>query len=128
MTLLSSLGVTPLLSLAAASAATLTPQRAWLERLAVVIPSPNASRWLLLIDAVCLIALGLRTRQPVLGVLLAFGAGWLVLNVLGMAFTDFYLGLAAFHFITAAVTLAFIPRRWLGATAFALALIFGVAT
>jgi hypothetical protein len=128
VTLLSSLGVTPLLSLAAASAATLTPQRAWLERLAVVIPSPNASRWLLLIDAVCLIALGLRTRQPVLGVLLAFGAGWLVLNVLGMAFTDFYLGLAAFHFITAAVTLAFIPRRWLGATAFALALIFGVAT
>ena len=128
MTLLSSLGVTPLLSLAAARAATLTPQRAWLERLAVVIPSPNASRWLLLIDAVCLIALGLRTRQPVLGVLLALGAGLLVLNVLGMAFTDFYLGLAAFHFITAAVTLAFIPGRWLGATAFALALIFGVAT
>jgi len=122
------LEVTSLLSLAAASAATLTPQRAWLERLALVIPSPSASRWLLFADAVCLIALGLRTRHPVAGVLLAFGAGFLVLNVLGMGFTDFYLGLAAFHFLTAAITLAFTRRRWLGATALALALLLGVAT
>ena len=131
--LLSVLVVTLLLSLAAASlaaasAASLTPQRAWLERLALVIPSPSASRWLLLADAVCLLALGLRTRHPVLGVLIAFGAGFLVLNVLGMGFTDFYLGLAAFHFLTATITLAFIPRRWLGVTAFALALLLGVAT
>jgi hypothetical protein len=117
-----------LMSLAAVSAATLTPQRAWLERLAIVIPSPTASRWLLLADAVCLIALGLRTRHPVLGVLLAFGAGFLVLNVLGMGFTDFYLGLAAFHFLTAAITLTFIPHRWLGATALALTLLLAVAT
>jgi hypothetical protein len=116
------------LSLAAATAAPLTPQRAWLELLALVIPSPSASRWLLLADAVCLIALGLRTRRPVLGVLLAFGAGFLVLNVLGMGLTDFYLGLAAFHFLTAVITLTFSPRRWLGATALALALLLAVAT
>lgn len=128
MTLLSSVRVTPLLSLAAASAAALTPQRAWLERLALLVPSPSASRWLLLVDAACLIALGLRARHPVFGVLVAFGAGFLVVNVLGIGFTDFYLGLAAFHFLTAAITLAFVPRRWLGATALALALLLGVAT
>ena len=117
-----------LLSLAAVSAATLTPQRAWLERLAIVIPSPTASRWLLLADAVCLIALGLRARRRVLGVFLALGVGFLVLNVLGMGFTDFYLGLAAFHLVTAVVTLVCIPRRWLGAAALALALLLGIAT
>jgi hypothetical protein len=81
-----------------------------------------------LADAVCLIALGLRTRHPMLGVPLAFGAGFLVLNVLGMGFTDFYLGLAAFHLLVAVITLAFVRRRWLGAAALALALVLGVAT
>jgi len=120
--------VSSLSSLTAASAAALTPQRAWLDRLALVVPGPSASRWLLLADAVCLIALGLRTRHPMSGVPLAFGTGFLVLNVLGMGFTDFYLGLAAFHLLVAVITLAFVPRRWLGAAALALALVLGVAT
>jgi hypothetical protein len=118
----------PLSVLVAGSAAALTPQRAWLERLALAVPGPSASRWLLFADAVCLTALGLRTRQPVLAVPLALGAGFLVLNVLGMVLTDFYLGLAAFHLLIAVITLAFYPRRWLGATAFALVLLLGVAT
>jgi len=120
--------VSPLSYVVAASAAALIPQRAWLDRLALAVPGPRASRWLLLADAVCLIALGLRTRQPVLGVPIAFGAGFLVLNVLGMGFTDFYLGLAAFHLLTGVTTVAFVPRRWLGATALALALVLGVTT
>ena len=109
-------------------AAALTPQRAWLERLALAVPGPSASRWLLCADAVCLIALGLRTRRPVLGVPLALGAGFLVLNVLGMGLTEFYLALAAFHLLVAVVTLVFVPRRWLGAAALALALLLGAAT
>jgi hypothetical protein len=120
--------VSPLFSLAAVKAAALTPQRAWLESLALAVPSPSASRWLLIADAVCLIALGLRTRQPALGVPLAFGAGFLVLNVLGMGFTDFYLGLAAFHILTGVITLVFVPRRWLGATVLVLTLALAVAT
>jgi len=75
-----------------------------------------------------LIALGLHTRQPALGVPLAFAAGFLVLNLLGMGFTDFYLGLAAFHLLTGVITVVFVPRRWLGATALALTLVLGVAT
>ena len=120
--------MSPLSSLAAVSAAALTPQRAWLESLALAVPGPSASRWLLVADAVCLIALGLHTRQPALGVPLAFAAGFLVLNLLGMGFTDFYLGLAAFHLLTGVITVVFVPRRWLGATALALTLILGVAT
>jgi hypothetical protein len=114
--------------LGAATAATVTPQREWLDRLALAIPGPSASRWLLLADAVCLIALGLRTGWPALGVPAALAAGFLILNVLGMVFTDFYLGLAAFHLLIAVITLAVVPRRWLGATALALALVLGVAT
>ena len=120
--------MTSLLLLIAVNTAALTPQRVWLERLALAVPGPSASRWLLCADAVCLIALGLRTRWPVLGVPLALGAGFLVLNVIGMAVTDFYLGLAAFHLLVAIVTLALVPRRWLGATALALATLLGLAT
>ena len=43
--------------------------------------------------------------------------------------TDFYLGLAAFHFLVAITTLAVVRRpRWLGPTALALVLVLGVAT
>ena len=120
--------MSPLSSLAAVSAAALTPQRAWLESLALAVPSPSASRWLLIADAVCLVALGLRTRQPALGVPLALGVGFVALNLLGMGFTDFFIGLAAFHFFTGVITVVFVPRRWLGATALALTLVLGVAT
>src|SRR5262249_45594203 len=122
------MAVSPLASLAAVSAGALTPQRAWLESLALVVPGPSANRWLLIADAVCLIALGLRTGQPALGVPVAFGVGFLVLNVLGIGFTDFYLGLAAFHLLTDVITMVFVPSRWLGATALALTLALGVAT
>ena len=122
------MAVSPLSSLVAVNAAALTPQRAWLESLALAVPSPSASRWLLIADAVCLIALGLRTRRPALGVPLTLGVGFLVLNVLGMGLTDFYLGLAAFHLLTGVITVAFVPRRWVGAIALALTLVLGVAT
>jgi hypothetical protein len=75
----------------------LTPQRAWLERLAVLVPSNATTRWLLVADAICLIALGIPSRRPALGIPLAIGVGFLTLNVLGMVVTDFYLGLALFH-------------------------------
>ena len=113
----------------AMGAAALTPQRQWLERLALAVPGPAASRCLLVADAVCLIALGLRTRCPVIGVPAGLGAGFAILNAFGMGFTDFYLGLAAFHFLVAITTLAVVRRpRWLGPTALALVLVLGVAT
>ena len=107
----------------------LTPQRVWLERLALLVPANGATRWLLVADAVCLIALGLASRRPVLGVALALGAGFLALNVLGMVVTDFYLGLALFHLgVGLTAMLALRRARWLGAVAVGLALILGVLT
>lgn len=106
----------------------LTPQRAWLERLSLAVPGPAASRWLLLADSVCLVALGLRMRQPLLAVPLALVAGFFVLNALGMGLTDFYLGLAAFHFLVAIMTLAAVRPRWLGAVALALVVAVGILT
>ena len=111
-----------------ANVGALTPQRVWLERLAFAVPGPGASRWLLCADAICLTALGMRTRWPALGVPLALGVGFLALNVIGMVVTDFYLGLAAFHLLVAIVTLALVPRRWLGAGALVLALLLGMLT
>src|SRR5713101_7396338 len=84
----------------------LVPQRAWLERLALLVPSEAANRWLLLADLVCLVALGLSTRQPWLGVPLAVGVGFFALNALGVALTEFYLALAVFHLAVAIMTLA----------------------
>ena len=112
-----------------ASLPPLTPQRAWLERLAFVVPGPAATRWLLVADAACLIALGLCSRHPWLGVPLALGAGFLVLNVLGMALTDFYLGLALFHLVVGIGTAVVARRtRWLGVALVVLALTLGVLT
>lgn len=110
-------------------AATLTPQRWWLERLAFIVPGPAASRWLLLADAVCLVALGARTRRPVLSVPLALGLGFVVLNGLGLALTDFYLALAAFHVAIGIATLVVAGRsRWLGGGLIALAVVLGILT
>ena len=118
-----------LLSILATAEPHLTPQRAWLDRLAVLVPGNGATRWLLVADAVCLIALGLAGRRPVLGVPLALGAGFLALNVLGMVVTDFYLGLALFH-VGVGLTALLAPgrARWLGAAAVGLALLLGVLT
>lgn len=110
-------------------AASLTPQRGWLERLAFVVPGPVASRWLLLADAVCLVALGFRTRRPILGVPFALGLGFIGLNGLGLALTDFYLALTAFHLAVGTATLAVAGRsRWLGGGLIALAIVLGVLT
>ena len=112
-----------------ASLQPLTPQRWWLERLAVVVPGAAATRWLLVADAACLVALGLSSRRPLVGIPLALGAGFLVLNVLGMALTDFYLGLALFHPIVGIGT-AVLARgtRWLGVALILLALALGALT
>jgi hypothetical protein len=107
----------------------LTPQRWWLEQLAMLVPGSAATRWLLVADAACLVALGLASRRPLLGVPLALSAGFLVLNVLGMVLTDFYLGLAVFHLVVGVGTAAMARQtRWLGLALVVLALGLGVLT
>jgi hypothetical protein len=113
----------------AAPLAQLTPQRAWLERLALIVPGAAATRWLLVADALCLVAIGLAARQPLLAVPLALGVGFAVLNALGMVVTDFYLGLALFHLAVGAGAAVLLPRRrWVGAAMVALALALGALT
>src|SRR2546422_1066666 len=58
----------------------LTSQCAWLDRLAVVVPAPAATRWLLVADLACLIALGLATHRRALGIPLTLAAS---LSVVG---------------------------------------------
>ena len=112
-----------------ASVEPLTPQRVWLDRLAVVIPGPAATRWLLVADAACLVALGLVAARPLVGVSVALGAGFIALNALGMALNDFYHGLAAFHLGVGATTSVFARRRrWLGIALIGLALVLGALT
>lgn len=112
----------------ALSALALVPQRAWLDHLALIVPDPGATRWLLVLDAACLVALGLERRRR-LAVPLALGAGFLGLNVLAMAVTEFFLGLALFH-VAVALTSTLILRRhrWLGLAALAIVLTTGMLT
>jgi hypothetical protein len=111
----------------ALTALALVPQRAWLDHLALVVPGPCATRWLLVLDVACLVALGLERRR--LAVPLALGAGFLGLNVLAMAVTEFFLGLALFH-VAVALTATLILRRyrWLGLAALAVVLTTGMLT
>jgi hypothetical protein len=120
----------PLLALGLlASLQPLTPQRWWLERLALLVPGSAATRWLLVADTVCLVAVGLASRRPLVGVPLALGAGFLALNVFGMVLTDFYLGLAVFHLFVGVGTAALARRtRWLGLALVVLALGLGALT
>ncbi len=107
----------------------LTSQRAWLDRLAMIVPGPAATRWLLVADLACLIALGLATHRRVVGVALSLVVGFLVLNLLGMALTDFYLGLALFHLLVGLTTMLTLRRvRWLGAATLGLVLVLGLLT
>lgn len=107
----------------------LTPQRWWLERLAFVVPGSAATRWLLVADAVCLVALGLSFGRPWLAIPFALGAGFLVLNVLGIVLTEFYLGLALFHIVIGIGTAVLARRtRWLGGVLVVLALALGALT
>ncbi len=117
-----------LLALAAAERS-LTPQRIWLERLAPLVPAEAATHWLLLADLACLIVMGLATPAPLVGVPVAVIAGFLLLNGLGMAVTDFYLGLAVFHVLVGAGAALGVPRaRWVGAATLTAALLLGVLT
>src|SRR5262245_12131082 len=121
----------PTLSMLAAVASGhyLIPQRAWLDRLALIVPASGATRWLLVADLACLIAIGLATRRPWLGLPLSLASGFLVLNALGMALTEFYLGLALFHLLVGIAAAVFAGRaRWVGFAALALALAFGILT
>lgn len=107
----------------------LVPARVWLDRLALLVPGTTATRWLLVADLACLVAMGRATRRPALGVALALVAGLVALTVAGMVVTDFYLGLALFHLavgVTAAI--AFRPARWAGVALVGLALVLGMAT
>src|SRR5256885_16782256 len=73
------------------------PARIWLERFALLVPGPAATRWLLIADLVCLVALGLAVRARRIAVPVADGAGLLAQNVQAMLHTDFFLGLAPIH-------------------------------
>lgn len=107
----------------------LIPQRMWLDRLALLIPGPAATRWLLLADAACLVTLGAGMRAPVVAVPAALAVGFVALNALGMALTDFYLGLSVFHLVIGVTTLLCGRRgRWLGGVVLGLAVLFGVLT
>ena len=94
-----------------------------------LVPGMTATRWLLIADLVCLIALGLAARRPSIALPLVLGSGFLALNTLGMVTLDFFLGLALFHLAVGLVTLVVLRRtRWLGATALALSLVLGILT
>ena len=104
-------------------------QRAWLDRLALVVPSERTTRWLLLLDAACLIVIGLDRRHRARGVVGALGGGFIVLNALGLALTDFFLALATFHWLVAATAAVSLGRvRWLGVLATVLVLAAGMLT
>ena len=109
-----------------ASIEPLTSQRLWLDRLAFVIPGPAATRWLLVADVVCLVALGLTARRSGIAIPAALGAGLIALSALGMALNDFYLGLTGFH-LGVGVTTSLIARRGrgLGIVLVLLALLLG---
>lgn len=112
-----------------ASVEPLTPARWWLERLAFVVPGPLATRSLLVADGACLVALGLAVRRPRVGVPIALGAGFIALNGLDLALTDFYLAFAAFHLGVGMTTSLFAGRwRWLGIALLGLALVLGALT
>lgn len=120
---------TLLLQVVVAAELSLAPQRAWLDRLAIIVPSSGATRWLLVADLACLVAIGLATPRPWLGISLAIVSGFLVVNGLGMALTDFYLGLTLFHFAVGLTAVMFAGRtRWLGAITLGLALVLGILT
>jgi len=123
------MGPLPSLVPLAALAPDLVPPRVWLDRLALLVPGGKATRWLLLADLVCLVVLGRAAPWPLVGVPIAVGVGFVALNLVGMAVTDFYLGLALFHLAVGVTTAAVFRRaRWVGVTLVALALALGVVT
>ncbi len=103
--------------------------RYWLERVTGIVPGPSATRWLLLADLCVLVLIGVRRHHGVVGPLLAIGAGFLLINVLGLILTDFVLALALFHVMTGiAGILASGSARWAGAVLLVLTLGLGGLT
>jgi hypothetical protein len=99
------------------------------ELLSWLVPSPLATRWLLLADLAVITALAFRRRRPVVTLPAALAGAFLILNGLGMLLTDFFLGLLAFHLLTGGVALAARGRlRWFGAGLLALTLFLGFTT
>jgi hypothetical protein len=118
-----------LLSLAAHIPPGAPAGRFWLDRLGGIVPGPAATRWLLLADLGVIALVVAQSRRPSLAAPAAAGAGLLALNVLGMLFTDFFLGLAAFHVLVALAGLLAAGRaRAAGAALLGLALGLGVLT
>lgn len=117
------------LALLAALPPDLIPPREWLHRFELLVPGPTETRWLLLGDLVCLVLLGAQGRRRLLAIPAALGLGLAALNLLGMAVTDFYLGLALFHLAAGVAATLFLSRaRWAGPTLVVLALLFGALT
>lgn len=107
----------------------LTAARAWIDQLWFIVPADDVTRWLLLLDAGCLTVMGLGLRHAIVGVPAVLVAGFIGLNVLAFALTDFILGLAVFHVGVAGTTLIALPaRRWIGGIALALVLVLGALT
>jgi hypothetical protein len=105
------------------------PGRYWLEGLGALVPAPGASRALLLADTVVILLAAAGRRHRALAAVIGLGAGLLVLNVVGMLLTDFFLGLAAFHVLVGMAALGGARRvRWAGAGLLALTLALGVLT
>src|SRR5437016_3911240 len=68
-------------------------------------------------------------RYPPLAALVGLALGLLVLNLVGMLLTDFFLGLAAFHVLVGVAALGGARRlRWAGAGLLALTLALGALT
>ena len=100
-----------------------------IEHLGLLVPGTTATRWLLVADLVCLLAIGFAARRPSIALPLVLGSGFLALNILAMLTMDFFLGLALFHLAVGLVTLITLRLvRWLGAAALALSLMLGVLT
>jgi hypothetical protein len=105
------------------------PGRYWLEAISFLVPSPGASRGLLLADTAVILLAAAGHRRPALAAAAGLGAGFLALNLVGMLLTDFFLGLAAFHVLVGAVALGGArPVRWAGAGLLGLTLALGVLT
>jgi hypothetical protein len=105
------------------------PGRYWLEELSALVPSPSASRALLLADVAVILLAAAGWRHPALAALVGLALGLLVLNLAGMLLTDFFLGLVAFHVLVGVAALGGTRRlRWAGAGLLALTLALGALT
>jgi hypothetical protein len=105
------------------------PGRDWLDRLDWLVPGTAATRGLLLADLALIALIAARSRHRALAVVAAVGAAFLGLNMASMLLTDFYLGLASFHVLTALAGIAAAGHARVGGAALlALTLALGVIT